>query len=280
MLATLRARGETITRRPPNTWREWVTALTTLFAPANRIALLARDVMTLQAKSDESVDVYALRVSRAYSRLLAEAERTAPANKSPHEHVFDKAMIASFENGIHPHIRTEMLREDANETFMESKGRARKHESNRLRQSPIPATDAVPAVSSMYDPDDTQLAAENQALMARVDKLEEALQHKTYASSVATKPRSSTAKEHAKPRPSVKFADQRKPGSKQSRYSSNNKARGGGSSDPVKKRKANVSNPCDFFLCRGRSGRFTHSRSECDYIRQMEEGGVQLVKKP
>lgn len=117
--AGLRARGQTIDLRPPHTRREWVTALTTLFAPANTIVRLARDVMTLEAKSNESVDVFALRVFPAYSRLLVEAERTAPVNKTPHEHVFDKAMIASFENGIHPYIREEIQREDANQPFME-----------------------------------------------------------------------------------------------------------------------------------------------------------------
>ncbi|CAM9565671.1 unnamed protein product, partial [Ectocarpus sp. 8 AP-2014] len=129
--------------------------------------------MTLEAASDESVDAFALRVSRAYSRLLAEAERTVPANKTPYEHVFDKAMIASFENGLHPHIRTEMNREDANETFMESKGRARKHEANRLQESPIPSNDTSLAVSSMYAPTGNHLSNQNELLTARVNALEE-----------------------------------------------------------------------------------------------------------
>lgn len=94
--------------------------MTTLFAPANRIALLAREAMNLQAKPNETVDVFALRVSRAYSRLLAKAERTAPANVSAHEHAFSQAMIASFENGLPPEIRVEMVREDASQTFMAS----------------------------------------------------------------------------------------------------------------------------------------------------------------
>lgn len=50
--------------------------------------------MTLEAKSTEPVDVFARRVSRAYSSLLAEAKRTAPVNKTPHGHVFDKTVKA------------------------------------------------------------------------------------------------------------------------------------------------------------------------------------------
>ena len=111
-LAVLRAQGARITPRSPRTWDEWVTAFTTLFAPANRISLLARDVMTLQATSDETVDEYALRVSQAYSRLLAEAERTAPPNTNSYKHAFNQALIASFENGLQPAIRVEMIRED------------------------------------------------------------------------------------------------------------------------------------------------------------------------
>lgn len=47
VLEPMRVRGERITISPPRTWTDWVTALTTLFAPANRISILARDVMTL-----------------------------------------------------------------------------------------------------------------------------------------------------------------------------------------------------------------------------------------
>lgn len=79
-----------------------MSAFTNLFVPADRISLLAREVMTLQAKSSESVDVFSLRVTQAYSRFLEEAKRTAPANVSPHEHAFEQAKIASFENGLPP----------------------------------------------------------------------------------------------------------------------------------------------------------------------------------
>jgi len=84
-LEALRARGVRIEIAPPTTWSEWVTAFTTLFAPANRISLLAREVMTLQAKLGEGVDMFSLRVTQAYARLIEEAKRTAPPNISPHE---------------------------------------------------------------------------------------------------------------------------------------------------------------------------------------------------
>ena len=146
-LAALRTRGEQVTITPPRTWKDWVTAMTTLFAPANRIALLARDVMTLQAKPKESVDLFSIRVSRAYSRLLAEAERTAPPNVSAYEHAFNKAKIASFENGLQPEIRVEMVREDASQTFMASTTRARKHEANKLRSASSQSSASVSAAS-------------------------------------------------------------------------------------------------------------------------------------
>lgn len=95
--------------------------MTTLFAPPERIHNLARNVATLEAKANESVDEYSLRVSQAYARMLAEAERTVPPNMTAYEHVFNKSMIASFENGLPPNIRVEMIREDASQSFMMSK---------------------------------------------------------------------------------------------------------------------------------------------------------------
>jgi len=55
--------------------------------------------MTLQAKLGEGVDMFSLRVTQAYARLIEEAKRTAPPNISPHEHALEQAKIASFENG-------------------------------------------------------------------------------------------------------------------------------------------------------------------------------------
>lgn len=61
-VAALRTRGEQVIVSPPQTWKQWVNAMTTLFAPANRIALLAREAMTPQAKPNESVDLFSIRV--------------------------------------------------------------------------------------------------------------------------------------------------------------------------------------------------------------------------
>lgn len=106
--------------------------------------------MTLQTNAGESVDVYALRVSQAYSRLLAEAERTAPPNTTSHQHAFDQALIASFENGLQPEIRVEMIREDASQSFMASKARARKHEANKLRSAAPTSSTSVSSITHSW----------------------------------------------------------------------------------------------------------------------------------
>lgn len=62
--------------------------------------------------------MFALRVSQAYSRLLAEADRTKPPNVSAHEHALNQALIVSLENGLQPDLRVEMVREDASQSFM------------------------------------------------------------------------------------------------------------------------------------------------------------------
>lgn len=71
---------------PPQTWPQWVTAVTTLFTSANRIPLLARDVMTMLAGLSDI---------------------------APHEHAFNHALKVSFENRLQPEIRVAMTREDA-----------------------------------------------------------------------------------------------------------------------------------------------------------------------
>lgn len=123
--------------------------------------------MTLTAKADEGVDVYALRVSQAYSRLLAEAERTAPLNVSPHEHAFEQALIASFENGLPPDVRLDMIREDASQSFMASKARARKHEANKLRSATTTPVASVSAVAH-----NGQLQPDNNENRQRIEELE------------------------------------------------------------------------------------------------------------
>ena len=270
-IAALRARGETITISPPRTWKEWVTAMTTLFAPANRIALLAREAMTLQAQPNETVDVFALRVSRAYSRLLAEAERTAPANVSAHEHAFSKAQIASFENGLPPEIRVEMVREDASQTFMASKTRARKHEANRLR-SPSQTSKSV---SALYDTHDPQLISQTEHLESRLKVLERMLEDRTdrTVSSASDRGRSASrgpAKRNASlPDRTTKHQKQKVAFSKGTKADGN----GGG----VISNRDNEP-PCTYPGCAGLPKAATHCRRECRTESRDRSKGIKTVK--
>ena len=262
-LAALRNQGVRITPRSPRTWDEWVTAFTTLFAPANRISLLARDVMTLQAKSDESVDEYALRVSQAYSRLLAEAERTAPPNTSSYEHAFNQALIASYENGLQPEIRVEMIREDASQSFMASKARARKHEANKLRSAASPSSTAV---SSLYHP--PQLEDVAARLEQRLDRLEgQADQH------VASVQRS---RDHGRSGGGDKRPRSQSRGPRQDSHKAKVSFQSGAKSDKAGGKKRGVSEPCDFVGCRYNSNRFSHTRADCKTEARAKEDGYKV----
>lgn len=250
-LAALRNQGVHISPRTPTSWEEWVTAFTTLFAPANRISLLARDVMTLQAKAAESVDEYALRVSQAYSRFLAEAERTAPVNTTPHQHAFDQALIASFENGLQPEIRVEMIREDASQSFMASKARARKHEANKLRSA---APSSATSVSSLYH-NNPQLEDLAVRLEQRVSHLETEQEH---VSSVQR------GRDNGRNGGGDKRPRSRSGGTGRDSNKSKASFKSGSKPDAVAKgRKKQVDEPCDFFACKSSVNRWTHTRANC-----------------
>ena len=99
-----------MTVQAPVTWEDWVNASTTLIAPANRMSLLAREFATSKQDAKQSVDTYALRVTKTRSRLMAGARRLAPAGMSPFEHAWSVFTTASFENGLLPHLRLELIR--------------------------------------------------------------------------------------------------------------------------------------------------------------------------
>ena len=267
-LAVLRSEGVRITPRSPRTWEEWVNAFTTLFAPANRISLLARDVMTLQAKSDEPVDEYALRVSQAYSRLLAEAERTAPPNTNSYEHAFNQALIASFENGWQPEIRLEMIREDASQSFMASKARARKHEANKLRSAASPSSTSV---SSLYH--NPQLEDFTVHLDKRLTTLEENADK--HVSSVRRGRDGSGSGRgdgsDKRPRPQSRGPRQDSNTSKVSFQPGTKPTAGGG-------KKKVVAVPCDFVGCAYNNNRFSHTRADCKTEARAMQDGYKVTK--
>ena len=67
------------------------------FEESNRMSLLAREFATLK----QSVDTYALTVTKARSRLMAEARRLAPAGMLPFEHAWS-VFTTARDNGLYP----------------------------------------------------------------------------------------------------------------------------------------------------------------------------------
>ena len=107
-LAELRVRQIEVALFAPQTWSDWVEALTVIFAPSNRLSNLCREITTVKNGGTEdlgeSVEQYALYISSIFIRLLAESKRTAPSNQSPQLFVWKRLKIAVFENGLLPSI--------------------------------------------------------------------------------------------------------------------------------------------------------------------------------
>ena len=137
-LAELNSDEAVLEIRAPCSYCDWTHAFTNLFSPANRIVLLARTIANLKLGSSAPVDSYGLRVTQAYARLLAEAKRTAPPNVSPYKHAWQTSLMATFENGLIPPVRVELLREDPSLSYQASRTRAKNHETNALRGPPTP----------------------------------------------------------------------------------------------------------------------------------------------
>ena len=135
-LSNLRLHRMDVTPVAPRSWSDWVEALTAMFAPPNLLANLCRDIATLRQRDEkhpgENVDQYALRISSLFTRLLTEAARTRPIEKSSHTFAWERLKIAVFENGLLPAIRLEQIREDPAHSFASARDRARKHASNNL----------------------------------------------------------------------------------------------------------------------------------------------------
>ena len=273
-LEALRARGVRIEIAPPTTWSEWVTAFTTLFAPANRISLLAREVMTLQAKLGEGVDMFSLRVTQAYARLIEEAKRTAPPNISPHEHALEQAKIASFENGLPPEVRVELIREDPSQTFMKSKARARKHEANKMRSVSDSASTSISALSN--PPPHTQMVEQQCEILHQISALQARLSNNSRGGYKRSQPATDGAGSQAPPA--------KKPAGQQNGKKGKGKAGvkggrqqggtgGGASGGPSKPTE------CTYLGCRNHERRFSHTRANCRIEADHLANGLELTEK-
>lgn len=228
--------------------------------------------MTLQAKAEESVDVHALRISRAYSRLVAEAERTARPNTNSHEHAFNQALIASFENGLKPELRVEIIIEDASQSFMASKARVRKHEANKLRSAaPLSST----SVSSMY-PTSPQLEDRAVRLEQRIADLEAGNSRATqmHASSMQ-RDRDSGRGGGGDKRPRSRSQQ----ASDQGRDSNKTKSFQSGTKPDARTKKKYVDEACDFIGCRFNNSRFSHKRADCKTQVRVKKDGFKVTQE-
>ena len=249
-LAQLSVDDEEVEVRAPRTWNEWVDAFTNIYSPVNRIVLLARTVSSLQQGSKESVDSYGLRVTQAYARLLAEAKRTAPTNVSPYKHAWHTSLMATFEAGLIPHVRLELIREDPSLTYQASRTRAKKHETNALRAAPTPPpTTYASAVTGVSPGPDRQL-------ITSMNNIEKAIASKLTAVRGRGK--------------SVTFDS--------STYGPSDKRGRSPGGDGGKSRKPKVvsTTPCDYPMCRHRD---SHARPECKLAKKHESEGIVVTKK-
>lgn len=222
--------------------------------------------MTLKATVGESVDIYALRVSQAYSRLLAEAERTAPQNTTPHQHAFDQALIASFENGLQPEIRVEMIREDASQSFMAFKARARKHEANKLRSAASPSATSVSSLLYPTPQLEDAAARFEQCLSTLEDNADQ------HVSSVQRGRDNAGRGGGGDKRPRSQSGNSGRDGAK-SKVSSQS----GTKSDKAWVKKK-VDQPCDFIACKYHNTRFNHTRADCKTEALAKKDGFKVTQ--
>ena len=135
-LANLKVRQMGVTPVAPQTWNDWVEALTAMFFPPNLLAHLCREIATLRQSDEkhpgENVDQYALRISSLFTRLLAEATRTTPPTVSAQIFTWERLEVAVSENRLLSSIIIEQIREDPAHSFASVRYRARKHTSNNL----------------------------------------------------------------------------------------------------------------------------------------------------
>ena len=126
--------------RAPVSWLGWMNAFTNLFSPANRI-LLPRTIANLKQVAGESVtDCASFKLTRGYSLK----PNALPLPTSLLTSMVGRSFMATFEGGLLPQIRVELIRGDQS-MYRASHTRAKKHESNVLRgpTPPLPNPDHV-----------------------------------------------------------------------------------------------------------------------------------------
>ena len=264
-LATLRANGSDMTVKAPQSWEDWVNAFTTLFAPANRMSLLAREFATLKQDAKQSVDTYALKVTKARSRLMAEARRLAPAGMSPFEHAWSVFTTASFENGLLPHLRLELVREDPAVSFQESRARAKKHEANNLRgvkptPDPIPnPTPAVAQTSALSTPQYDHKMAVMETTIASLSSSMDNLKRGRTTASTPNRERSSTPARRQFQKKTHSNNNRNNSSNNNSNNRNNNNRNNSNANDNASTAVV-VDNPCNYPKCKYPD---SHTRENC-----------------
>lgn len=173
---------------------------------------------------------------------------------SAHEHALDKALIASFENGLPPDIRVEMIREDASQAFMNSKVRARKHEANKLRSANSQSTASVSSLLDSTLP--PQLKIQAGVLENRVTQLEQQLRtnEDSHVSSAVRGRRHSRGPSTHKRGSSYAERNPNNHNQKKVVFDADTSSDGSSNTGGVE---------CTYPGCAGKNKSFTHSRQEC-----------------
>ena len=163
-----------ITLVAPQTWSDWVEALTAMFAPPDLLTNLCLEIATLRQSDEkhpgENVGQYALRISNLFTRLLTEAARTTSPTKSAQSFAWERLKIVVFENGSIPPIRIEQIREDPANSFASARDRARKYASNNLHGVNATSLSSVRSTAPL----ENQLETRLDDVQATIVSLEEA----------------------------------------------------------------------------------------------------------
>ena len=159
--------------------------------------------------------------------------------------------MATFEAGLSPHIRLELIREDPSLTYQASRTRAKKHETNALRAAatPPPTTYASAVTGTSPGPD--------RQLITSMANIEKAIVSKLTAVRGRGK--------------SVTFdTTSYGPSDKRGRSPGREAGKAG-------KAKVTHDRKCDYPLCRHRD---SHSRADCRPAKAHEREGLVVTKKP
>ncbi|CAN0019983.1 unnamed protein product [Choristocarpus tenellus] len=166
----------------PKTWDQLCAVFINKFSHANAVGDWGRQWANIPQKSDETLEVYALRFQHLLGRFTTAVDRLSP--DSSNRKYIDQITIAIFEGGLQPHLQLKQFSEDFASTLPDAFTRAKRHEANNLTGkghahalapvSSIPSTvtTAVSAVSASHAAQPKFPSAKIVALQATNKRLE------------------------------------------------------------------------------------------------------------